>query len=66
MYNKAWGLSAVIGDFNDDGWDDIFIANDFLEPDVMYINQKNGTFKDEINTRLNHITTLVWGPIMQI
>ena len=61
LYNKAWGLSAVIGDFNDDGWDDIFIANDFLEPDVMYINQKNGTFKDEINTRLNHITTFSMG-----
>ncbi len=61
LYNKAWGLSAVIGDFNDDGWDDIFIANDFLEPDVMYINQKNGTFKDEIITRLNHITTFSMG-----
>ena len=61
LYNKAWGLSAVIGDFNDDGWDDIFLANDFLEPDVMYINQKDGTFKDEILTRLNHITTFSMG-----
>ena len=57
LYNKTWGLSAVIGDFNDDGWSDMYIANDFLEPDVLYINQKNGTFRNEINSRINHITT---------
>ncbi|MFT7073875.1 MAG: hypothetical protein ACJAX3_002875 [Patiriisocius sp.] len=57
LYNKAWGLSAIISDFNDDGWDDIYVANDFLEPDAMYINQKDGTFKNEINNRLNHIST---------
>jgi len=57
LYNKAWGLSAVISDFNDDGWDDIYVANDYLEPDAMYINQQDGTFKNEILTRLNHITT---------
>jgi len=56
LYNKAWGLSAVISDFNDDGWDDIYVANDFLEPDAMYINQKNGKFKNEINNRINHIS----------
>ncbi|MFT4801799.1 MAG: hypothetical protein ACI93N_001574 [Flavobacteriaceae bacterium] len=61
LHNKAWGLSAVIGDFNNDSWDDIFIANDFLEPDVMYINQMDGTFKDEILTRLKHITTFSMG-----
>ena len=57
LYNKAWGLSAVISDFNEDGWDDIFVANDFFEPDVIYINQQDGTFKNEINDRLKHITT---------
>ena len=57
LQNKTWGLSAVIADFNEDGWDDIFVANDFYEGDFMYINQKDGTFKNEINKRLNHITT---------
>ena len=56
LYNKAWGLSGAVGDFNNDGWDDIFISNDFLEPDVMYINQKDGTFKNEALTRVNHIS----------
>jgi hypothetical protein len=61
LYNKAWGLSAIISDFNDDGWDDIYVANDFLEPDIMYINQQDGTFKDEIKKRMNHISTFSMG-----
>jgi hypothetical protein len=61
LYNKAWGLSAVVSDFNDDGWDDIYVANDFLEPDAMYINQQNGTFKNEINKRLKHISFFSMG-----
>lgn len=56
IYNKAWGLSAVVSDFNNDGWQDIYVANDFMEPDILYINQKNGTFKNEINSRMSHIS----------
>jgi hypothetical protein len=56
LYNKTWGLASAIGDFNIDGWDDIYVSNDFLEPDAMYINQKDGTFKNEINSRINHIS----------
>ena len=56
LYNKTWGLGAAIGDFNNDGWDDIYVANDFLEPDQMYINQKNGTYKNEILSRIKHIS----------
>ncbi len=61
LYNKTWGLSASVGDFNNDGWDDIYIANDFMEPDMLYINQKNGSFKDEILNSLDHITTFSMG-----
>ncbi len=56
LYNKAWGLGGAVGDFNNDGWDDIYVSNDFLEPDILYVNQKDGTFKNEINTRINHIS----------
>lgn len=56
IYNKAWGLSGAVGDFNNDGWDDIYVSNDYLEPDMMYINQQNGTFKNQINARVNHIS----------
>lgn len=55
IINKAWGLSASIGDFNNDGWQDIYVANDYIAPDMMYINNKNGTFSNQINTRFKHI-----------
>ncbi|BAO75500.1 VCBS repeat-containing protein [Winogradskyella sp. PG-2] len=55
--NKAWGLSASIGDFNNDNFLDIYVANDFLEPDFLYINQGNGKFKDEILSYFKHIST---------
>lgn len=56
IYNKAWGLSVAIGDFNNDGWEDIYVANDFLEPDIIYENQGDGTFRDVIKERFNHIS----------
>jgi hypothetical protein len=57
ILNKAWGLSASIGDFNNDNLLDIFVANDFLEPDFLYINQGNGSFKDESLKHFNHISS---------
>jgi hypothetical protein len=56
LINKAWGLSASIGDFNNDGWPDIYVANDYIAPDYLYINNQNGTFSNQINTRLKHIS----------
>lgn len=55
--NKAWGLSASIGDFNQDGYPDIYVANDFLEPDFLYINNQDGTFSDKILDYFKHIST---------
>lgn len=40
------GLGVVSADFNDDGWPDIFVANDG-DPNQLWINQKNGTFRNE-------------------
>lgn len=54
LMNKEFSLSASIGDFNNDGWPDIYVANDFITPDKLYINNKNGTFSNQINTRFKH------------
>ena len=54
IINKEFSLSASIGDFNNDGWLDIFVANDFITPDKLYLNNRNGTFSNQINTRFKH------------
>ena len=56
IINKAWGLSASIGDFNNDNWPDIYVANDYIAPDMLYINNRDGTFSNQINTRFQHIS----------
>ena len=43
-----YGLGVAVADINQDGWPDIYIGNDYSMPDYLYINQKDGTFKDEI------------------
>lgn len=49
---EGYGLGISIGDFNGDNWPDIYIANDFIYNDLLYINQKDGTFKEEIQDYL--------------
>ena len=44
IQNRAYGLSCTVSDFNDDGYPDIFVGNDYVEPDLLYINNKNGDF----------------------
>lgn len=44
----SFGLGVSVGDINNDGYPDIYVGNDFIEKDYLYINQKNGTFKDEL------------------
>ena len=44
---KGSGLALVVSDINLDGWPDIYVANDWMQNDYTYINQKNKTFKDE-------------------
>jgi enediyne biosynthesis protein E4 len=54
IINRAFGLSACVSDFNSDGYLDVYVSNDYVEPDVLYINNKNGTFSNKIGEYLQH------------
>ena len=54
IINYTWGLSATISDFNNDGWDDIYVANDYVEPDNLYINNQDGSFTESISRFVKH------------
>ena len=52
IVNSAFGLSATVSDLNQDGYLDIFVANDYVNPDHVYINNGNGTFTDKYESYL--------------
>lgn len=55
IYGLTQGHSAIWVDINQDGWPDLYVADDFETPDRLYINQGNGTFVDAMSQRLPHI-----------
>ena len=59
--NLGYGLGIGIADLNNDGWEDIYIGNDFHENDYYYINQKNGTFKESGATHFSHYSRFSMG-----
>ncbi len=50
----GFGLGVTISDINEDGWPDIYVANDFHEDDYLYINNQNGTFSESIREMVQH------------
>lgn len=50
----SFGLGVSVTDINNDGWPDVFVSNDSYERDYLYINQHNGTFKDEMEKWFQH------------
>ncbi len=60
----GFGLGVTIGDVNDDGWLDIYVSNDFFEMDYLYINQKNGTFKESLREWIAHTSEASMGADM--
>lgn len=59
--NIGYGLGICVTDINHDGWPDIYVSNDFHENDYLYINQKNGSFRDELNERIDHTSQFSMG-----
>ncbi|WP_299215922.1 FG-GAP-like repeat-containing protein [uncultured Aquimarina sp.] len=58
---NGYGLSAAIADFNNDGWDDIYVCNDFHEDDYYYINNRDGTFSNELSKNFAYTSRFSMG-----
>ena len=57
----GYGLGVAAGDLDQNGYIDLYISNDYSSPDFMYMNQGDGTFKEEIKKRTNHIALYSMG-----
>lgn len=51
---EGWGHAAGISDFNGDGWPDVYVANDFVSNDLLYINNQDGTFTNSLEQYFKH------------
>lgn len=51
---EGFGLGLSISDFNNDSWPDIYVSNDYQSEDILYINQKDGTFKNMTKDFIKH------------
>ena len=51
---EGFGLSVTPLDVNKDGYVDLYVTNDYLTNDLLYINQQDGTFKNQIDEKIMH------------
>jgi hypothetical protein len=56
-----YGLGIAVSDINNDGWQDVYVTNDYAENDHIYINNKNGTFTDSVYQLMDHISNFSMG-----
>lgn len=57
----GFGLGVSVADVNRDGWQDIYISNDFFERDYLYINNRDGTFKEVLEQQINSVSAAAMG-----
>jgi hypothetical protein len=58
---NGYGLGIAIADFNQDGYPDIYVGNDFHEDDYYYMNNGNGTFSEQLRSYFGHTTKFSMG-----
>ncbi len=61
MAPMGYGLGVAVADYNNDGWEDIYVSNDFHEDDYLYINNQHGQFTNEAPRQLAHTSRFSMG-----
>lgn len=57
----SFGLGLAVFDTNNDGWLDIYVSNDFNEEDYLFVNQKDGTFKEQVRDAFDYVSLFSMG-----
>ena len=57
----SFGLGLSVSDINNDGWPDIYVGNDFNEPDYLFINNHNGTFTESLKQCMDQVSQFSMG-----
>lgn len=61
IQTEGYGHSVHITDINLDGWKDIYVTNDFVTNDLLWINNKNGTFSEQLSVYFKHTSANAMG-----
>ena len=60
----GFGLGVTVGDLDRDGWQDIYVSNDFFERDYIYMNNGDGTFREDLTNQMRSISAASMGADM--
>lgn len=61
IIDDGWGLGLGVGDFDNDGWEDLYVSNDFLANDLIYFNNQRGGFWEKSKSLLAHTSHFSMG-----
>lgn len=61
ILTEGYGLGIAVSDINRDGWPDVYVSNDYIDDDFVYINNQDGTFTESAAKFLNHISHFAMG-----
>ncbi|HET9278073.1 MAG TPA: VCBS repeat-containing protein, partial [Flavitalea sp.] len=57
----GYGLGVSVSDINNDGWPDLYVTNDYVEEDYLYINNRDGTFSEQLKEMFGHLSNFSMG-----
>ena len=57
----GYGLGVIVTDTNNDGWPDLYVSNDYVEEDYLYVNNQNGTFSNVLKSQMPCISNFSMG-----